>query len=243
MYEWRNVPRSDGYSPAQLLFGRAQRTSLPTISCQNRPINFESAASAKDAAHARSKLDHDKSKLSLSRLSPGQDVFLQDSKSSAWDKRGVRPDNLSYIIRSDNKHFTPPPRRLLHPVPSATPLISTSPGTPSSEPVTLRRSSRLQGRAPSAQVHFSESNTSLRQLTSPSSQQWLPSSRTDKASSTRCINNASSNNTLKSTASQLTATPLLSTPKMLLTSPSSPTLQTRVRHYRLLRPCLPRPIQ
>ena len=89
LYEWRNVPRSDGYSPAQLLFGRAQRTSLPTIPCQIKPIDFESAASAKDAAHARSKLDHNKSKLSLSRLSPGQDVFLQDSKSSAWDKRGV----------------------------------------------------------------------------------------------------------------------------------------------------------
>ena len=89
LYEWRNVPRSDGYSPAQLLFGRAQRTSLPTIPCQNKPIDFESAASAKDAAHARSKLDYDKSKLSLSCLSPGQDVFLQDSRSSAWDKRGV----------------------------------------------------------------------------------------------------------------------------------------------------------
>ena len=101
LYEWRNVPRSDGYSPAQLLFGRAQRTSLPTIPCQNKPIDFSSAVSAKDAAHARSKIDHDKSKLSLPRLSPGQEVYLQDSKSSAWDRRGVvvsvRPDNLSYV--------------------------------------------------------------------------------------------------------------------------------------------------
>ena len=31
LYEWRNVPRSDGYSPAQLMFGRAQRTSLPSL--------------------------------------------------------------------------------------------------------------------------------------------------------------------------------------------------------------------
>ena len=75
LYEWRNVPRSDRYIPAQLLFGRVQRTSLPTLPSQNKPIDFESAASSKDAAHARSKLDHDKSNLSLSRLSPGQDVF------------------------------------------------------------------------------------------------------------------------------------------------------------------------
>ena len=31
LYKWRNVPRSDGYSPAQLLFGRRQRTSLPLL--------------------------------------------------------------------------------------------------------------------------------------------------------------------------------------------------------------------
>ena len=31
LYEWRNVPRADGYSPAQLMFGRAQRTSLPSL--------------------------------------------------------------------------------------------------------------------------------------------------------------------------------------------------------------------
>ena len=28
LYEWRNVPRTDGFSPAQLMFGRAQRLSL-----------------------------------------------------------------------------------------------------------------------------------------------------------------------------------------------------------------------
>ena len=38
LYEWRNVPRSDGFSPAQLLFGRAQRTSLPTLPSQITPI-------------------------------------------------------------------------------------------------------------------------------------------------------------------------------------------------------------
>ena len=96
LYEWRNVPRSDGYSPAQLMFGRAQRTSLPSLPSQNVPIDFPSAASSKDAAHARVKLDHDRSKLSLTSLSPGQAVHLQDSKSSAWDKQGniisMRPD-------------------------------------------------------------------------------------------------------------------------------------------------------
>ena len=65
LYEWQNVPRSDGYSPTQLMFGRAQPTSLPTLPSQNIPVDFNLAASSKDAAHAREKLDHDKSKLSL----------------------------------------------------------------------------------------------------------------------------------------------------------------------------------
>ena len=29
LYHWRNIPRSDGFSPAQLLFGRKQFTALP----------------------------------------------------------------------------------------------------------------------------------------------------------------------------------------------------------------------
>ena len=110
LYEWRNVPRSDGYSPAQLMFGRAQRTSLPSLPSQNTPIDFLSAASSKDAAQTRAKLYHDRSKLSLTSLSPGQAVHLQDSKSSAWDKQGIivsmRPDRLSYVVKIGNRFFT-----------------------------------------------------------------------------------------------------------------------------------------
>ena len=64
LYEWRNVPRNNGYSPAQLMFGRAQRTSLPSLPGQCAPIDFLSAASSKDAAQSRAKLYHDRSKLS-----------------------------------------------------------------------------------------------------------------------------------------------------------------------------------
>ena len=31
LYEWRNLPRTNGFSPAQLLFGRPQYTAVPSL--------------------------------------------------------------------------------------------------------------------------------------------------------------------------------------------------------------------
>ena len=61
LYEWHNVLRSDGYSPSQLMFGRSQRTCLPSLPLQNPPIDFHQAAVSKDTIHTRSKLDHERS--------------------------------------------------------------------------------------------------------------------------------------------------------------------------------------
>ena len=101
LYKWRNVPRSDGYSPAQLMFGRAQCTSLRTLPSQNIPIDFSSAASSKDAAYARAKLDHDRSKLSPASLSPGQAVHLKDSKSAGGiSEASLFPCDLTAFLMS-----------------------------------------------------------------------------------------------------------------------------------------------
>ena len=35
LLEYRNTPRADGYSPAQMFFGRRQRTRLPTLPLQS----------------------------------------------------------------------------------------------------------------------------------------------------------------------------------------------------------------
>ena len=140
LYEWRNVPCSDDYSPTQLMFGRVQRTSLPTLPSQIIPIDFDQAASSKDKAHSRAKLDHDRSKLSLPLLSPSLPVFLLDTKSTASDKQclivSMRPDRLSYVINVDNRFFTRP-RRLLRPVHTDTPTSSISMPSPVSSPPSL----------------------------------------------------------------------------------------------------------
>ena len=257
LYEWRNVPRSDGFSPAQLLFGRAQRTSLPTLASQVTPVDFISAGSSKDAAHLRAGLDHARSKHFLPLLSPGQAVYLQDSKSSAWDKHGVissiRPDKLSYVVHCDGRYFTRP-RRLLRPVHSATPIDASSPTSAVLPPPVLpRRSPRLLSRSPKAHVQFSPSTTSspLRpplpttdsspvlpstsasaSSHSPSprpSTSWLPFlSPTVKASSTRLTRRSWSRNTSRSEESP----PLL---------PMPPTFSPRMTQRSIWTPRSPTP--
>ena len=118
LYAWRNVPRSDGYSPAQLLFVWRQRTNLPILPFQNLPINFNEATSSKDAIHSSSAEYHDLHKKILPSLSPGQIVLIQDPKSLLWDTTGVvvsvRPDKLSYVIRNADRlsliHISEPTR-------------------------------------------------------------------------------------------------------------------------------------
>ena len=103
LYEWRNLPKQHGYSPAQLMFGRSQQLLLPQPAGAFSPIDMVEAAAAMDAAAAH----YDRDKVNLSALQPGQSVLIQCDKSKKWDWRGeiieVRPDGLSYLVDLDGK--------------------------------------------------------------------------------------------------------------------------------------------
>ena len=109
LYEWRNCPRSDGFSPAQLFFGRRQVTSLPILEKQYHPIDLRAAAAVKDSCHNKSKQLHDQHKKFLPGLFPGQPVFVQDSTTGKWSKTGfvvkARPDQLSYLVNVDGREM------------------------------------------------------------------------------------------------------------------------------------------
>ena len=204
----------------QLMFGRTQHTCLPTLPSQVTPIDFDQAAPSKDKAHSRAKSDHDRSKLSLPLLSPGQPVFLQDTKSSAWDKQGIivskRPDRLSYIVNVDNRFFTRP-RRLLRPVHLDAPTSSISMPAPVSSPPSLRRSISIQSRVNTAVLQtplIPSSSSSI----SPSI--W-PSSATDSPSSTMSGISSLSPNGSARPPHPLLPLPLPSTSKMRPTSLSA----------------------
>ena len=169
----------------------AELSQPPFLPCNRRSFLSTSIRLLhQKTMHAKS--DHDRSKLSLSILSPRQSVYLQDSKSSAWEKQGfivsMRPNRLSYIVNVDNRFFTRP-RCLLRPVNPDTLTSISSPAHVSFPPL-LRRSLCLQ----------SPANTAVLQTplyTSPSSSdppsKWLPSSSVmDRASSTISTTKSSS---------------------------------------------------
>ena len=109
VYEWRNIPRSDGYSPAQLLFGRRQYTSLPTAPAHPHFYDVQEAMKAKDESF-KAKLEcHDQHKKILPPLEVGQAVIVQDPHSGKWADEAIitaiRPDGLSYELSSGGRSF------------------------------------------------------------------------------------------------------------------------------------------
>ena len=123
LYEWRNIPRTNGFSPAQLLFGRPQYTALPSLPVHHQFYNIDTASAAKDATQLTEKKYHDQHKSFLPELSVGQAVLLQDPKTRLWNHDAsiiaVRPDKLSYIVRSryDGREFNRS-RRMIRTVPN-----------------------------------------------------------------------------------------------------------------------------
>ena len=129
LYEWRNIPRTNGYSPAQLLFGRRQYTSVPALPEHFNFYDIEKACQAKDSTHRTEKLYHDQHKDFLPELVIGQSVLLQNPKTKLWDLDAsvvsIRPDRLSYKVRADGREFFRA-RRMIRskPVPSASSPVS-----------------------------------------------------------------------------------------------------------------------
>ena len=48
LYEWRNIPRTNGYSPAQLFFGRQQYTAVPALPIHHKFYDVKKASELRD---------------------------------------------------------------------------------------------------------------------------------------------------------------------------------------------------
>ena len=150
VYEWRNVPSSDGYSPAQLLFGRRQYTSLPSATHHNHFYDVDAAKKAKDEKFVAAQEFHDQHKTFLPPLEVGQGVIVQDPHSGVWADEAVissiRPDGLSYELSSHGRSLLRS-RKMLRPLPNfvrfTSPLLPTPLSSASWDPASLLTSPPL----------------------------------------------------------------------------------------------------
>ena len=111
LLHWRNTPRRDGFSPAQLLFGRRQQTSLPTLPIHHQQIDIPNALKEKDVQHLMSQESRNQSGTPARQFLPGLRVVIRNDNTNKWttpavilSQQGNRP---SYIVQTDEgKTFT-----------------------------------------------------------------------------------------------------------------------------------------
>ena len=82
LYSWRNVPRGDGSSPVELLFGRKQCTALATLDRHHTQINLDEAARRKVATYERAKKAYNKGTTQHSKLQVGALIFMQNQNTN-----------------------------------------------------------------------------------------------------------------------------------------------------------------
>ena len=78
LMEWRNLPRINGSSPAQLFIGRWQHGKLPALPLHYTWIDHFTANEAQKKAQEVSKAYYDRDAKALKILEKGQDVVVQD---------------------------------------------------------------------------------------------------------------------------------------------------------------------
>ncbi len=130
--EYRNAPREDGYSPAQMFVGRRQRTSLPALEHAAADIKEAEEARRRTREASRAKL-YERS-APLEALNVGEVVMVQDPRSKRWNDRGVittcREHGRSYEVKTDDGASILRNRRFLRPVPKRLATRGESGGEP-----------------------------------------------------------------------------------------------------------------
>ncbi|CAB4046294.1 Hypothetical predicted protein, partial [Paramuricea clavata] len=94
--EWRNFPKANGISPAQLLIGRKQRGLLPTVEVDNKKRDRVTNDVTQNRSRSRC----------LCPLQIGDEVRIQNAITKKWDELGIitskRNNGRSFWIKTKN---------------------------------------------------------------------------------------------------------------------------------------------
>jgi hypothetical protein len=149
LFEFRNLPRTDGFSPAQMLLGRRQRGALPTLDAALAPVDAAAAVEARRGTADAAATRHDAHARALSKLGEGDRVCVQDPVTRVWDKYAViisvQPSGRSFELEfEDSGKCSARNRRYLRPVSgSRQAQVPPARADAAVSGPTLRRSSRL----------------------------------------------------------------------------------------------------
>ena len=120
---FRNTPRQDGVSPAQLFLQRRIRINLPVLSKHLAPMNSElmgEALTQRNSALQKSRSTRDQKCKPLALLEPGEKVLVQSDSTKLWDTKGIivsrREDGRSYNVKNSDGSIQLRNRRHLWPV-------------------------------------------------------------------------------------------------------------------------------
>ena len=92
LYQWRNMPRQDGYSPAEMLFGRRQTMNIPTLPVHHlRPVN----PTARDNKHKENVNRYNLRSRNAKVIEEEEVVWLQNPKTRRWDSKATVNEKLS----------------------------------------------------------------------------------------------------------------------------------------------------
>ena len=147
LLQWRNTPRADGLSPAQIVFGHPARDTLPIHKRAFAPEWQKAVKDADSCAQERKyrvEQRYNATARDLPALETGTNVVIQDHSTKRWDKRGVivqTGEHRDYYIKLPSGRVWRRNRRFLRKqYPIVTPPKDNPPANPAPAPVPRRGS-------------------------------------------------------------------------------------------------------
>ena len=108
-FEQRNAPRSDGFSPVQMYYGKRGHGCLPAHPHAYDDTDQSVAVGARREKRARDAQHRDKRARSLAPLMVGDRVVMQNMKTGLWCTQGditfARPSGDSYHVQTDTNTY------------------------------------------------------------------------------------------------------------------------------------------